>query len=501
MSIVKKILSVFTRRSSAEAPSEAAESMPAVTLPESNPQPVPIEADSVAGNVVYIYSHGFTNGVFRIEPEKENFERFLEFCNKSDQIKDQQVLNRVAITRMEDKLSQAKVAHIADSEVAVEKEKLAANLAISIDELGKSRHKMEQKETELVAIRIETIAEYPWVPALLFLLAGITFIAADISITKQITSWGFNMTGMQSWIYATGLAFTAFLIKPTIDRILEKPFQMGGFKLRNVYKRVLIGIMLLGLIMLWFLGNFRSDSERARIKLDDLSNKMAAVADPFSQQYNDLQKQYDDIQKSLDENSMGQNGLVLSGLLFALGGAICLSVSFGSLKQLINRYWILPGRIGRIKSHIRELQKKITEDRLEHSLTKAEQEKAEKRLMISEVAQLQEELNKLLGEQSVLLEAYYQAQFERERALYLDGRSRGEKYTLDGELLYKASGNDRSSPYVGKQTGSGEAPTPSQTRPYIRRPFVKMRKMIADNFNKNQNNQTYDDGTEFEIVS
>jgi hypothetical protein len=497
MNLAKRIRSLFTRKGPAEAPAVVDS---AAVSSESNPQPLQLDADS-PGNVVYIYSHGFTNGVFRVEPEKENFEQFLEFCNKSDQIKEQQVLNRKAIVITEEKLNREKTVFAADRDIVIEKENLTGQLATAIGELERLRNKLEQKEADLLAKRHETNAEYPWVPALLFLSAGITFIAADISIAKQITSWGFDMPNRQGWIYAIGLAFTAFLIKPAVDRMLEKPYQMGGFKLKNIYKAVLIGITCLGLVMLWFLGEFRSDSERARNKLNDLGTKIAAVSDPFSRQAKDLQGQYDEIQKSLDENVMGHYGLVLSGLLFAIGGAICLSISFGSLKQLISRYWILPALIRRIRGEIDALQKKIGVAQSEMTLAKTEREKAEKRTLGSEIVQLQEEMKKLQEEQSVLLAAFYQAQYNRERALYQDGRSRGEKYTLEGDLLYKASGNDRSSLYIGKQTGTTDTQSPNSTRPYTRRPFIKMRKMIADNFNKNKNNQTYDDGTEFEIVS
>jgi hypothetical protein len=186
--------------------------------------------------------------------------------------------------------------------------------------------------------------------------------------------------------------------------------------------------------------------------------------------------------------------------LFAIGGAVCLSVSFGSLKQLINRYWFLPWRIARRRAEMRLLTKQISDARAELGLAKAEQEKAERRLTAIDLVALRQQLETLHEEEKALVVEFYQSQYEKERALYLDGRSRGEKYQLDGELIHKVFGNDNGSLYVGKQNGSNASPTPSPLRPYTRRPFVKMRKMIADNFNKNQNNQTHD-GTEFEIVS
>jgi hypothetical protein len=497
MSLATKIRSLFARKSTEKSSVDSA--APVVHV-GSGEQLSPVNADPPPPSVVYIHSHGFTNGVFQVAPDKEGFERFLQYCNESDKIREQQVLNRLAIGVVEGKLQQAKGKDAADRETIVEKERLAGNLAVSIGELDRSRVKMDEIKAELTIVRKETIAEYPWVPALLFLCAGIVFIAADISITKQITSWGFDMKGRDGWIYAVGLAFTAFLIKPAIDRMLEKPFQAGGHKLKLLYKGVLLGITALGLIMLFCLGKFRSDLERARNKLNDLTRKMAMVVDPTSPQYIELQAQYDSIQKGLDENVMGQNGLVLSGLLFAIGGAICLSVAFGSLKQLMNRYWILPFRMGRLNAGVKISGMKLAGLRAEHTSLLAEKEKAEGRIGASEATRLQEELDDLRQVELSLVEAFYRAQYERERALYQDGRSRGERYTLDGELKYTPSGSDRSSAYMGKRTGAEEGQPSLSTRPYTRRPFVKMRKMIADNFNKSKNNQTYDDGSEFEIV-
>ena len=307
------------------------------------------------------------------------------------------------------------------------------------------------------------------------------------------------MTGWQSWVFAVGLASTAFLIKPAIDRLLEKPFQATGFKLQKVYKYTLLCIALVGLIMLYCLGKFRSDSEIAKNKLNDIIVRMGTL-NPDSRECKALQDQYDAIQESLSKNSMGQTGLILSGMLFAIGGAICLSIAFGSLKQLINRYWILPARIWRVKKEIERMDKQITTQRSEYMMLKAVQEQAEKRLSNGNISLLKDESKRLQEERSTLLNEFYQIQYEKERSLYIDGKNKGGKYSIEGDLLYKVSGNDHSALYLGKQDRKQEGQSPASVRPYTRRPFVKMRKMIADNFNKNQNNQTYD-GSEFEIVS
>jgi hypothetical protein len=459
----------------------------------------PPAAPSPSDSVIYIYSHGFTNGVYRVEPGKDTFEKFLEYCNRVDRIKELRILNEKAIAETELKLTVANAANASSTNMLIEKENSAEHVSRSLTEFEQSKGKKDQQEKELIVQAKETVTEYSWVPAIFYFAAGIIFITADISITHQITAYGFNMAGWQGWIFAIGLAFTAFLIKPAIDRMLEKPFQAAGLKLKMSYKIVLFSITAIGLVMLFFLGRFRSDSEIASTKMQRLNEQMNVV-DVDSPRSKALQEEYDKIQKDLDENPMGKTGLIMSGMLFAVGGAICLSIAFGALKQLINRYWILPVRIGQVKKEIKGLDKQLNALRSEHTAIKSDQEKARQSIQTNDHSLLREELKILIVERSALITSFYEAQNEKERALYLDGRNKGDKYGIEGDLLYKVHGNDHSALYLGKQDGKKENESSTSVRPYTRRPFVKMRKMIADNFNKNQNNQSYD-GSEFEILS
>jgi hypothetical protein len=490
MRILNNVLSLFTRKKPAEAATELPSQAPTV-----DPAPAPILPSD---NVIHIYSHGFTNGIYRIDPDKDSFERFLEYCNHLDRVRDHRLLKEKALVEMELKLNTALIADATDKEHFIEKSRLADNLSLSISELEHQRQKNNEKETALATEIKGTISEYPWIPAFFYLIAAAIFIIADISITKQITAWGFDMHGWQGFLFSLGLAFTAFLIKPTVDRWLEKPFQASGFKLKLVYKIVLFSITIVGLFMLYSLGRFRSDSEIAQKELTTISAQMQNY-EPDSPQFKDLQAKYDEIQKSLDNNPNGQTGLILSGMLFSIGGAICLTIAFGSLKQLIHRHCTLPAQLKSVKKATKIQDQRIAELRSEHTTVKAEQEKAERRLSIDEIPILTEALKQIRSEYSTLLNEFYQVQYEKERALYLDGKNKGEKYQIEGELLYKISGNDHSSPYLNKLDEKGKTESLTPMRPYTRRPFIKIRKMIADNFNRNQNTQTYD-GTEFEIV-
>ena len=63
---------------------------------------------------------------------------------------------------------------------------------------------------------------------------------------------------VEPWLFSVGLAFVAFLIKPAIDRILEKPYERAeDIKLNH---RVLVGFAVMALIMLGVMGYFRSQA-------------------------------------------------------------------------------------------------------------------------------------------------------------------------------------------------------------------------------------------------
>lgn len=491
MSIFKKILPFFGFKKSDEPVQEIKQEMVTPSEKESLP----------ADNVISIYSHGFTNGVYKIEPDKDAFERFLEYSNELDNIKEQRFQNDKLINELGQKLLGEIGGHQTATDTVIEKKKLAQGLDLSIAEIAQIKSAKAQKENVLIAQLNSTKPEYSWVPALLYLLAGIVFIVADVSITKQITSWGFDMKGLEGLIFAIGLAFTAFLIKPLVDRMLEKSFHKAGQALNTVYKWVLLGITLLGLVMLLLLGMFRSDSQIAQNKIRDLSAQMNELPDPASTPYHTLQNQRDKINDDLAKNNWGQNGLVLSGIIFAIGGAICLSISFPALSHLINRYWILPLRIKRTNKSILMIDRKITAVRMEWTTVTSEQEKAEQRLMAIDLIALKEELKQLEEQRTRLATEFYKIQYEKERNLYQDGKNKGEKYRIEGDLLYKVIESDPSHPYPGKdKLIDGQEGRQRSPRSYTRRPFVKMRKMIADNYNKNQNNHTQD-GTEFEIIA
>ena len=171
------------------------------------------------------------------------------------------------------------------------------------------------------------------------------------------------------------------------------------------------------------------------------------------------------------------------------------SIAFPSLSQLINRYWILPVRIKGHETGIKKLFDQRSEIKSQIKAVSGDILKAEHQIKGFDFERLTNDVKQLEDEEKRLLIAYYEMQFERESNLYEDGRNRGEKFSPDAELLYKTTELDPTDLY--HRNGKTPAVPDNKTQ---RRPFVKIRKMIADNYYKNQNNKSAD-GSEFEILS
>jgi hypothetical protein len=484
MSFLKKIVSFFSGKKET-VEQEKTEEVAATPVRHSTP----------SDNVIYIYSHGFTNGIYKVHPEKDNFQEFLKASSEADKIMVMRRQNeqRLAFARQQlaAKETSARVLH----DIFIEKKESEDYLRGRMVEVEDERAVKQEKLKQVIEQRSQTHAEYAWVPAILYLFAGIVFIVGDISITHQITSWGFDMKGIEGWVFAVGLAFTAFLIKPVVDRLLEKPFQKAGLEMKKVYKTVLLSITVLGVVMLFLLGKFRSESQEAATRLGDINYQMQSLGDPNSAEYLKLAAERKQINQDLTSNPVGEWGIILSGIIFAIGGALCLSIAFPSLSQLINRYWILPVRIKSHEAGIKKLLDARGELKNQMKVVSGDILKAEHQIKGIDFERLKDEVKQLEDEEKKLLVAYYEMQFERESNLYEDGRNRGEKFNPDAELMYKTTELDPTDLYHR----NGKSPAVPDNKAQ-RRPFVKIRKMIADNYYKNQNNKSAD-GSEFEILS
>ena len=86
--------------------------------------------------------------------------------------------------------------------------------------------------------RTKASPDYSLFAGLLFLVAGISFLAGDLIISHEIVAYALNIRNPnEAWAFAVGLAMVSILLKPAYDRLIEQPYQENPEKNGLKYTR------------------------------------------------------------------------------------------------------------------------------------------------------------------------------------------------------------------------------------------------------------------------
>jgi hypothetical protein len=489
-SILKKVVDIFTTKIKAPVSDNVTDTNTVQTTEVKN-----VDSSNSEPRIP-IYAHGFHNALYRITPENDAFIHFLRYDKELKKIKDFQQINNNSLQIKEKKLEEAEIAVI-----RILKDETDAETSMISFKKEQSDYVLKKQEWEgnskvLNEKKENTKPEYGWVPALMYFLAGVLFVIGDISITSSITSIGFDMSRDEGRFFAVGLALTVFLIKPAIDRILEKPYQKNGFILNRLFKGFLLFTTMFGLVMLFFLGQFRATAKSSMAELEQISKdqKKPGIS---NLEIVELQRRTAEVSKVQADSWYGKWGMTLSTLVFAIGGAVCLSVSLPSLTALSNKYWFIPFRIRMLTRDIEEVEKQILLLQKDIDASTKVFLHCKKEYSLLDIEVLKSEILLLKAEREKLLVEFHECRFMIDESYYKDGYNRGKVYNLEGDLNYRVANPLNLQNYV-EERRDGSDEDSKDVRTYTRRPFVKLRKMIADNYNKNQKTK---DETEFEIIT
>ena len=73
--------------------------------------------------------------------------------------------------------------------------------------------------------RISVAHKYSLFSGLIYLLAGISFVAGDLIISHEIVAYALNIrNNFEAWAFAVGLAMVSVLLKPAYERLIENPY-------------------------------------------------------------------------------------------------------------------------------------------------------------------------------------------------------------------------------------------------------------------------------------
>ena len=358
--------------------------------------------------------------------------------------------------------------------------------------------------------RQQTQSEYSLFAGLLFFVAGCSFIFGDLIISHEIVAYALNIrNNNEAWAFAIGLAMISILLKPAYDRLIERPYtEEHSAESRKRYAWFKGFLAIFAILTLGILGWFRYEAYRTD-KLKDAINKSvkniqlnAIPLDPTTvltpQQQQSILKQVEQQLQKSDELNLGLvnspwalASFVLSGILFALAGAVSLGMSLPVLQNFWYRWLQIDPRLGRLRRRRKKLMVELQTAETLLSEETTEQNKLEHELSILPVvAELKTEKQKLNNEIDALIERTRLAQSDSRTATYNDGYSKGEisKEMMDNEQYeqYRNSHFTTHNLALKAAASSDKSIGSASKRSNSLRPHELVRKMTMDQFNNEE---------------
>lgn len=445
------------------------------------------------------FQHGYTSGVEGVN--RETYEGYLSSQVNTDWLQERIQEKRADITQTEQKLSEAtenrKTAYAELQNHALQVERLDKQ----VKQKEADRQVLENDRANLRERRAKASPDYSLLAGLLFLVAGISFLAGDLIISHEIVAYALNIRNTnEAWAFAVGLAMVSILLKPAYDRLIEKPYQENPEQNRGKYEKFKIILAVFSVLTLAVLGWFRYEAYRTdqlKAAINKSVRQLQLNTDPTATTQTLSPSTMSKIEKQLNESSELNLALVdspwallsfvLSGILFALAGAVCLGIALPVLSAFWFRWlqadiklWKLRRRIKRLDQEIAPLDAQLSEQRtqqnvLQHNLS-----------LLPTLDELKEERQAAITELNELLAELKLAQTDSRISNFNDGYGQGEatrkslnddeQRELRKEMLSLQNGNRISN--GNRPNGTPiEKPTNGKTQ---LRPYQTIRKFLSD---------------------
>ena len=447
------------------------------------------------------FQHGYTSGVEGVN--RETYEGYLSSQISTDWLTDRIQEKRAELTQIDQQLSEvteANRAAFADLQThSLQVERLSKQVTQREDD----RQALETDRNSLRERRTKAAPDYSLLAGLLFLVAGISFLAGDLIISHEIVAYALNIRNTnEAWAFAVGLAMVSILLKPAYDRLIEKPYQEDPVKNGRRYGRFKMALAVFSVLTLAVLGWFRYEAYRTdqlKAAINKSVRQLQLNTDPTADTPILSPSTLNKIEKQLSESSELNLALVnspwallsfvLSGILFALAGAVCLGIALPVLSAFWFRWlqadiklWKLRRRIKRVDKEITPLETQLAEQRtrqqvLQHNLD-----------LLPALDELKAQRQSITADISELLSELKLAQTDSRISNYNDGYGQGEatrtvlsedeQRQLQKEMLSLQNANrTRSSESHpnGTQPASGTNGKPNGLRPY-----QTIRKFLSD---------------------
>jgi len=454
------------------------------------------------------FQHGYLIGVENIRKDKD----------QEDDPYEGYISSHVTYEWLQERISEKKqeVAKI-DTEIAETKEKQKS----SFDKLqeyimGVNTHGrkvsfvQDQIDENLANIkRIEgkrnrNESPYSLFAGILYLLAGIAFVTGDLIISHEIVAYALNIRdNYEAWAFAIGLAMLSVLLKPAYDRLVEQPYiNEYSPKTKRTYAVFQGFLVAFSVATMLILGWFRYEAYKTDKLKESINKQIKAMQlnsqpmDPTAvnpaenqaliQKMDEQLKAYDKLNLDLVNSPWALMSFILSGVLFAIAGAICLGISF----PIMQAYWYNWLQAGPAIRRLKKRNLKLVEE-LKTSESELAQQITQKSILendlalLPNLAELKAERKEILAHIEDMLNRSKVADQDRRINTFDDGLEKGK---ANRDEMTDEEYEEFRSTSVRQMRNAQDTKTDAGPKVYRNnglRPHQALRKVITEQFNQN----------------
>ncbi|MVM30508.1 hypothetical protein GO755_10725 [Spirosoma sp. HMF4905] len=447
------------------------------------------------------FQHGYTSGVEGVN--RETYEGYLSSQINTDWLSERIQEKRTELANTERQLSETTEANRTAFATLQAHTVQVERLAKQISQREADRHALEASRDNLLERRTKAAPEYSLLAGLLFLVAGISFLAGDLIISHEIVAYALNIRNTnEAWAFAVGLAMVSILLKPAYDRLIEKPYQEDPVKNGRKYERFKMALAVFAVLTLAVLGWFRYEAYRTdqlKSAINKSVRQLQLNTDPTATTQTLSPSTLNQIEKQLSQSSELNLALVnspwallsfvLSGILFALAGAVCLGIALPVLSAFWFRWLQADIKLWKLRRRLKRLDKEIAPLEAQFAEQLTQQNVLQHNLdLLPNLAELKEQRQATLADLNELLAELKLAQTDSRISNFNDGYGQGEatrtglsddeQRQLRKEMLSLQSSNRKR---VDEPRTNGTPSTNGTNgKPQALRPYQTVRKFLSD---------------------
>ncbi|AUD07398.1 AAA family ATPase [Spirosoma pollinicola] len=385
------------------------------------------------------FHHGYTSGVEGVN--RETYEGYLSSQINTDWLTERIGEKRTEVAAINQQLTEATEANRAAFSSLQTHTLQVERLAKQVGQREADRQGLEADRDNLRERRTKASPDYSLFAGLLFLVAGISFLAGDLIISHEIVAYALNIRNTnEAWAFAVGLAMVSILLKPAYDRLIEKPYQEDPVKNGRKYGQFKMALAVFAVITLAVLGWFRYEAYRTdqlKSAINKSVRQLQLNTDPTAATQVLSPSTINKIEKQLSESSELNLALVnspwallsfvLSGILFALAGAVCLGIALPVISAFWFRWlqadiklWKLRRRLKRLNNEIAPLEAELAEQLTQQNVLQHNLD------LLPDLNELKEQRQTIMAELNELLAELKLAQTDSRISNFNDGYGQGE---------------------------------------------------------------------------